>query len=427
LSRRAPDFWSWRKAVLRFQAESPDLVQTPALITPSLQLAQTDLETEPLPPPAELEAEIATLTAKDPNAPSLANLYDRLGRVYAQRIRQGLAQNLEREQEKAIAAFNQAIDRYHAQDQKLAEMKVLGQSGNFFDAQSLYLEAIYCNEKGLEISREIGDRVGEANSLVNLGNAYSSLGDQQKAITFFQQSLEIYREIGNRYGEALSLMGLGNAYKSLGQPHRAITFYQQSLEIYREIGDRQRQAASLMGLGNAHKLLKEYQKSLDFYQQALEIVREIGDLDVEGRTLSNLGVTCIQLKRYSQAIELFQQALQLHRRVGNRHLEANALYNMAGIYVLIGHPWPALQHYQQAKKIFQDLGLEHELKICSNAIYSLNQTIPVQQARRAPEIVSTRSPTSHKSWRSRIKKPHIVFGVCLLVGLAIALLLWWFR
>ncbi|WP_088243909.1 tetratricopeptide repeat protein [Calothrix rhizosoleniae] len=68
----------------------------------------------------------------------------------------------------------------------------------------------------LAISKEIGNRLGVANSLNNLGLAYRNLGDYKKAIDYHQQSLKIDKEIGNRLGVANSLGNLGNTYHSLG-------------------------------------------------------------------------------------------------------------------------------------------------------------------------------------------------------------------
>ena len=67
----------------------------------------------------------------------------------------------------------------------------------------------------LEISREIGDRLGEGTSLGNLGIAYYSLGEYRKAIEYHEQHLEISREIGDRLGEGNSLGNLGLAYTAL--------------------------------------------------------------------------------------------------------------------------------------------------------------------------------------------------------------------
>jgi len=97
------------------------------------------------------------------------------------------------------------------------------------------------------------------------------LGQYKKAIIYDQQSLNITREIGNRRGEASSLSGLGNAYQLLGQYQEAIALQQQSLAIRREIGDRWGEGASLFNLGNVLARLDRQYEASQHYQQALEI------------------------------------------------------------------------------------------------------------------------------------------------------------
>jgi tetratricopeptide (TPR) repeat protein len=47
-----------------------------------------------------------------------------------------------------------------------------------------YSKAIKFHQQRLPIAREVGDRQGEGNALVNLGNAYFLLGDYKQAIKF---------------------------------------------------------------------------------------------------------------------------------------------------------------------------------------------------------------------------------------------------
>jgi tetratricopeptide (TPR) repeat protein len=190
--------------------------------------------------------------------------------------------------------------------------------GNAYDSLGQYQRAIDFHQQHLEISRKIGDRQGEANSLGNLGIAYKSLGQYQRAIDFHQQLLEISREIGYRQGEAASLGNLGNAYHSLGQYQRAIDFHQQHLDISREIGDRQGEANSLGNLGNAYHSLGQYQRTIDFHQQSLEIKREIGDRQGEANSLGNLGIAYNSLGQYQRAIYFHQQSLEIKREIGDR-------------------------------------------------------------------------------------------------------------
>ncbi|MCA2510829.1 MAG: tetratricopeptide repeat protein, partial [Microcystis sp. M60BS1] len=161
--------------------------------------------------------------------------------------------------------------------------------GNVYHSLGEYQKAIEFHQQSLAITREIGDREGEAASYNNLGNVYYSLGEYQKAIEFYQQSLAIKREIGDRGGEASSYGNLGNVYYSLGEYQKAIEFHQQSLAITREIGDRGGEAYSYMGLGNVYYSLGEYQKAIEFHQQSLAITREIGDRGGEAKSYMGLG------------------------------------------------------------------------------------------------------------------------------------------
>ena len=44
-------------------------------------------------------------------------------------------------------------------------------------------------EKSLAIQKEIGDRAGEATSLINLGNVYNAVGEDNKPSHFLEKSL----------------------------------------------------------------------------------------------------------------------------------------------------------------------------------------------------------------------------------------------
>ncbi|MGG6265839.1 tetratricopeptide repeat protein [Leptolyngbya sp. AN03gr2] len=226
MSSRSPDFWSWRKAVLRFASEEEEAIEFR-----QGELRSSSVQREPnedfLPPLEELLSEIQQLESTSPESANLATLYDQLGQVYAERIANGEAADLERERQQAIDAFRRAIDRHQQLNNYSALVAVLTEFGHFLYEQSLYQEAITAYKHSLKIARETGDRHGEANSLGNLGTAYKFVGDYQRAIDFHQQSLKIKREMGDRRGEANSLNNLGSVYDFLGQYQRAIDFYQQ--------------------------------------------------------------------------------------------------------------------------------------------------------------------------------------------------------
>jgi len=375
MSRKSPDFWSWRRGVYRFVGDDAVGMQPvgrmpePARSLPDesddFGLALADVQ--------ELIDQTEAKQGKD--AVSLATLYDRLGQAYVRRIERGEATDLEREKELAIASFQKALVLEERFGLAAERMDTLRRLGNFYNSQSQYYEAIAFYEQSLEIGRELDDRNGEATSLRCLGNVYNSLGEYPRAIKFLNQSLEIFRQIGDRMGEAKSLNNLGNASYSLRQYPQAIEFYQQSLEIKRQVGDRNGEAGNLINLGNVYNDLGQYQSAIELYQQGLEIVRQIGNRNWQANALCGLGIAYKSIGNYLQAIELYQQSREINRQIGDRNGEALALRNSAGTLAKLNDHWQALHNYQHAQQIYEELQLEHEVKKCKTAIHQLNQIL----------------------------------------------------
>ncbi|MGK7892054.1 MAG: CHAT domain-containing protein, partial [Leptolyngbyaceae cyanobacterium] len=140
---------------------------------------------------------------------------------------------------------------------------------------------------------------------------YDSLGQHQQAIALYEQSLVITREIGDRAGEGDSLGNMGIAYRNLNQYQQAIALHERSLIIAREIGDRAGESVALGNLGNAYLRLSQYQQALEGYQQGLAIDQEIGNRAGEGMGLSNIGQTLLLKDKPELAIVLLKQSVNV--------------------------------------------------------------------------------------------------------------------
>ncbi|MEG4848269.1 CHAT domain-containing protein, partial [Microcoleus sp. F10-C6] len=246
-----------------------------------------------------------------------------------------------------------------------------------------YDKAIEFYEQSLEISREIGYRQGEADSLRNLGIAYHDLGQYDKAIEFYEQSLEIKREIGDRKGEAISLSNLGSDYHDLGQYDKAIAFHKQSLEIKREIGDRKGEAISLNQLGNAYFFLGEL-KMIRFHKQSLDIFRKIGNRLGEASALGNLGKDNNLFGRYHKAIELNEKSLDIYRQIGNRTGEASSLQSVGDAYYGLGDFPKAIEFFAQSLEIVREIGnCQRESVILHNIGLTLRKVNLLTQSEKA--------------------------------------------
>jgi tetratricopeptide (TPR) repeat protein len=128
-------------------------------------------------------------------------------------------------------------------DQSLA----LGHKGHHFVEAGFFSSAKEFFRRSLGLSREIGDRAGEARTLNNIGTVHGAVGDYSNALTYFEQSLGINRELGNKEGELLTCYNIGINYLEQADPAKALPHLRCAVELAEEIG---------------HGNLDEYRKKL---------------------------------------------------------------------------------------------------------------------------------------------------------------------
>jgi len=89
----------------------------------------------------------------------------------------------------------------------------------------------------LKISREIGDRASELDSLVCLGNSYDWIGSYQQSILSYEQALKISREIGKHHSEYVILNRLGLVLKKAGRRNDSLEALKASKQMHVELDE----------------------------------------------------------------------------------------------------------------------------------------------------------------------------------------------
>lgn len=237
-----------------------------------------------------------------------------------------------------------------------AEADRLFQTGIQQFRRSQFREALESYQQVLRLRREIGDKAGEGETLINIGVVYRVLGQYPQAKASLEQALEIAKSLNNRTLTGRTFSEIGVVYYSLSQYPQALDFYQQAIAISREISDRTVEAHTLDHMGVVYRRQGRYNQALELHQQALGISREIGDRAVQARILNNIGVVYDSLGQYSKALEFDQQGLVVSRDVGDRFIEARILDSIGVAYGNQGQYSQALQFYQQALSIRREIG-----------------------------------------------------------------------
>jgi tetratricopeptide (TPR) repeat protein len=182
----------------------------------------------------------------------------------------------------------------------------------------------------LKITRERGDQVGEANTLLRLGQACHATD----AAKLYEQVLPLLREVGRRSDDPPSA---GNSHEPLGSQDMRIT-----------------EAAALNELGTAYLRTQDIPRAIDTLKQALSLAVKFGRRDIEGASLTNIGSAYCSAGDHSNALDCLNRALPIHKDLANRSFEANTLTGLADVYAAMGEHDRALEYYEIALPVHRE-------------------------------------------------------------------------
>lgn len=113
---------------------------------------------------------------------------------------------------------------------------------------SKYDEAELSYSQALDIYRRIGDELGQADTLLELGSVQGQRSKHAEAESSYSEALEIYKTIGNDLGRRKALAMLWDAQREQSKRIEAEEAYSQAIAIFASIGDDLGRGDALHGL-----------------------------------------------------------------------------------------------------------------------------------------------------------------------------------
>ena len=192
--------------------------------------------------------------------------------------------------------------------EKARVLTLLGYSqkalGNYDRATTFHREA-------LEIARTAEDRPCEIASLNHLSRICAAQKEYREAVGYAQRALILARQVGDRIGMANALANLG--YSEVFSAHqleqmepevyeRAIEYLQQGLELSQKLQDRQSQALCSNSLGIACVILSRFSEAIEHLNRGLEAAQLSGDFYLRGLNFAYLAEAYYGLQNLEKAI-----------------------------------------------------------------------------------------------------------------------------
>ncbi len=200
--------------------------------------------------------------------------------------------------------------------------------------------------RGLEVTRNIDDRLAEAYIRSNTGLLQMSMDNHQAAQESFRKALDLNREADNPYGIADVLSNIGISLYTEEKFSQAEPYLREGMEAHAKVGALYKEAMVGSDLANTLAALGKRSEALELIGKGLKFVREAGGNRFHLEVLNQAFVLYMKLKMLpeaSSAIEeinsfISSKEMNLEDSVKHNHLKAEMAYannDIEGVYTCL--------------------------------------------------------------------------------------------
>lgn len=175
--------------------------------------------------------------------------------------------------------FTKAMDGYHQARVVYKDLNdTLRYAKMTMNVGLVYWQWNECS-RALEMLQEAKEIFAKKNDFIELGRVYNNIGmlyyqdvkDTVKALEYFENSLTIRELLGNQLGMAVVLSNIGNVYRDRNQLFEAFERYNKALRISEAIGYKEGMALTNYYMGIAYQKNKKFRLSNSYLDNCFAI------------------------------------------------------------------------------------------------------------------------------------------------------------
>lgn len=225
-------------------------------------------------------------------------------------------------------------------------------------------------EKGIAISRQIGDTLALIKQLSDLGSAYTKQSRYEKALEYHFESLHLCEHIGLERGISVNLSNIGLAYFELDEDEKALEFYTRALELNRQRSDSASLSDNYNNIGLLHGDQGRDELAVEYLEKALDIRRTLGYRLRIANSLNNLGRVYMRRDQHEKALDYLYRALEVNDN-RDQNLSSIIRENLARTYLSAGRYDSALVNARKTRVLSQKYGTDLGVKVASELLTSI--------------------------------------------------------
>lgn len=168
------------------------------------------------------------------------------------------------------------LDEINPQNSATQERAItLNGLGNIYLHHGEGVKALDNFRGALTAMRELHNREGEAENLLDIGRYMMQTGEADSAYHYFRQALDQYIKVNSLWGMSICFRHIGALYMQKGEPESAAIYLGSAYNTLKETSDRLNLMKAALLLGELSIGRGAYEKAATYLQEATDIANEL--------------------------------------------------------------------------------------------------------------------------------------------------------
>mgnify|MGYP000259458539 CR=1 FL=1 len=263
---------------------------------------------------------------------------------------------------KANADYERALEISQNIRDKQGIAESLNNLGAVATKQGNYDVAEKHHKQGLKIGRSHEEPNIIGISLYNLGKVEFRRENYKESRKYFKESLETRKKNEDQHGAAISLNGLGAVAYEFGNNELSKKYHKRSIRIAEDTNSQRLLAMNLNNMGRVENSEGNYLESKKYHKYSLQIRKLIDDQIGIATSLLNLGRVAEKEQNTKLAHDYYKDSFEKYREIGAIKRSLDSLDDLINICKETNRTDEAIKWCKKGLKILEDNNIQEDEK-----------------------------------------------------------------
>jgi signal transduction histidine kinase len=291
--------------------------------------------------------------------------------------------------------------------------------GRYYRLQTILPESMAAYIKSLELYETLGDEVGQALCLSNLGKFSSDVKDYAGALSYFNQALAIFKKhniVDEIYG-VYQLMG--DVYYRSGMFKEAMHYHELALQGGEMLQDKQLICYSFDNIANVQIALGDFRNAGIAFEKGVAVAQEVNDTYGLATIYNGMAVMFNLLKDNKKALYYGRLGLKYAEASGNRGIVRDTKATLYTIYKKNQEWTKALEELEAVLVLSDSIYNGEKTNLVSTTRFDYDKRKQLSQLEKTE--VELKIQKAELEAKNRLTYLYMTLG---LLGISVAIMFW---